>query len=154
MSGTSIPIEDDRELLAEYGRAFAWFNLVEYMLGNVITFRGRLNLADPKLVKNLTAKTTLGGKISLASKSDLILPTTKKLLEELVTLRNELAHGVVSEQVFLENPQQKTGKYVVSGHGGDKPLTQEILKESVVLSQKLCDALHKELVRGTKFENL
>lgn len=152
MSGPSIPIESDPELLAEYGRAFAWFNLIEYVLGNVITFRGKLNLADPKLAKNLIDKTTLGGKITLASKSDLILPSTKKLLEKLVRMRNELAHGVVSERLSMENPQKRTGQYIVSGSNGDKPLTKEVLKESIELSQNLSGILRKELLRGTNLE--
>lgn len=46
MSGNRIPIEGDEPLLSEYGRAFAWCNLVEQILEDVIRFKGGLYRAD------------------------------------------------------------------------------------------------------------
>lgn len=150
MTRHTIPIEDNRELLAEYGRAFAWFNLVEAFLGEVIAFQGKLGAANPKLIEKLMRGKTLGAKIDLASV--LVSPETKEMLDRLVQLRNELAHGVVSEEVPMNNPTQRTGKYVVSHKSGTSPLTLETLRDAVSLSQDISQALHAELLKGTHFE--
>ena len=138
-----IPIEIDRELLAEYGSAFAWFNLVEDSLGEVIYFRGRLSKIDPKLADKLIGGKTLGAKIQLAS--IYIEPKTIEKLKKLNTYRIELSHGVVSETVDLGNPNQRTRNYFLTHKNKDIPLTHDRLSEAISLAKELSEFLMLEI---------
>ena len=62
-----LPIEDDRELLTEYGRAFAWINSIELILEQLIIFKGNFDLIDKDLREKLIERKMFGQKIELAT---------------------------------------------------------------------------------------
>lgn len=143
MSGPNrLPIEDDPELLAEYGRAFAWINLIEELLEQVILFKGKLNLIDRELASKLMKGKMLGQKIEL-SKS-LLKP---ELITDLVLLskkRNLLAHSAIGQEVHTSPDNQPIKGGFVVGEGESKQyLNIEFCKEVIELGQKLSSSLQK-----------
>ena len=140
-----LPIENNEGLLLEYGRAFAWINLIEYVLGELIYFKGNLNLANPKLAKKLLEKKTFGAKIEL---SRIFLDVSiVRQLETLNKKRVTLAHSAVSEKRNSDNVAKKTGRYIIQYNNKEISLTKNFLKEIVELAQNLSLKLHAEFTK-------
>src|SRR5579863_6378967 len=101
----SLPIENDKELLMEYGRAFAWFSLVEVYLEILIWNKGKLANSERGMIEKLLKNKTLGNKIFLVK--DFLDDQLKKDLKELNQNRNTLAHSsIVTAEVDNGNEKE------------------------------------------------
>lgn len=139
-----LPIENDRELLASYGLAFAWINLVELYLEQLIIFKGKLNLVDSKIREKVIAKKTLGYKIDLAS--SLLNPTLKKKLVLLNERRTLLAHNAIESEVHFDNGKPKVMGYWIGYGSKHQPLTLYTTGNIIELAQSISLELHSELI--------
>ena len=102
-----IPLEDNQELLIEYGRAFGWINMVEFMVENLIRFKGKLPQTSLGTNKDDLADKVLGKKIPLLENIDSeIIDRLRKLNKKRIVL----AHGVVGVMV-----KDKDGKTINVG---------------------------------------
>ena len=148
------PVEDDSDLMAEYGRAFILINAVENELEHFIDFFGKLDLVDPMMKKKIMRGRGLGGKIGLVSD---ILPSS--LHENLNTLNEKrilLAHSPVGEKHHVVNNEvQRTGIYTIGNRGySDLCLTTEFLSEIAdfarVVASELLDEYSNRLQKTRK----
>ncbi|MFA6528152.1 MAG: hypothetical protein WCT46_01270 [Candidatus Gracilibacteria bacterium] len=141
---SKLPIENHPELLQEYGRAIAWFNMAESYLNMVLLVKGGLIKSNVKLVNQILDGMMVGKKISLAGtflRDELI-----KKLWKLNSNRVLLAHGVTGEKVPSDNPKFKTGQFSIQHNQKDYPFTKEILAETINLAKELSVELHKEVI--------
>lgn len=145
-----ISIEDNPELLTEYGRAFMLINIVDLLLEEVIIFRGRVNLVETEVRKKLMKGKMLGQKIELSS--SLLEPDVLIKLKLLKDKRNLLAHSFVGEEVNLADTKEKTEKYVIGVGEEKQSLTLDFMSEIIRLAQSLCIELRKALVKGTNYK--
>ena len=122
-----IPLEDNQELLIEYGRAVGWINMVEFIVENLIRFKGRPPQTNLETTKDALANKTLGQKIPLLEK--IIDPSTIDKIKELNRKRIILAHGVAG--VLVKNKDGKTTNigFTIEHQGVEHTLTPEFLKE-------------------------
>lgn len=141
MQNPGLPIESDRELLAEYGRTFAWITLIEYLLEQYFLYKSKLLTIDPETRQKLMRGKMLGQKIDLAKHllPDKMVADLKRLNEYRVTL----AHGVISQEVLINGVIQQDGGFVVDNKKGerltlDKGLTDKVIK----LAQEISSELH------------
>ena len=149
-SSNKLPIENDSELLLEYGRVFAWINLIEFLLEELIIFKGKLNLIDGGLRKKLLERKMFGQKIELADR--LLEPEIIKKLKTLNKKRILLAHNITAQEVKISNGEQREGEYVI-GQGNKKEiLTKEFLLEITTLAQSLSIKLHRSFIDGMGYK--
>lgn len=138
------PIENNPELLLEYGRAFYCINWVEFLLEKLILSRGKLNLIDSEIRKKLIDRKTLGQKIELSSS---LLEVG--LVEELKFLnekRNLIAHGTVSKVLASFNTkinqvEIQPGDYLLGNNGKKEIITSDSLKEISKLAKSVASKL-------------
>jgi len=144
-----LPIEDDKDLLVEYGRVFAWINSIEMMLQQLICFKGNLHLIDKTLKEKLLGRKTLGQKIEIAiGLIDPELITELRLLNEKRVL---LAHNATAQELYLSDKEQKKGNHVIGIGEKQQILTVNFLHEITELAQSLSVKLHGAFLKGTKF---
>jgi hypothetical protein len=144
--GKKLPIENDTSLLTEYGRAFAWINLVEGLLEHVIYLKAGLNRADTKVINKLMNSKTLGMKIELAS--DLIDSNKIRKLRELNKFRIELSHSITAEQRSLGNATESTGTYILIHKKETIPLTIDYIRNITELSRDIVSDLHSSFTKS------
>lgn len=130
-----LPIESNQEVLTEYGRAFAWINSTEFMLEQVILYKGKINLLDEALRKKIIGGKTLGQKIELSS--SIVDTGLVKKLKSLNQKRVVLAHGVLGQKVTITSKEIITGDHTAGK--GDKVLVLSIesLKEVIDLARSV-----------------
>jgi hypothetical protein len=142
-----LPIEDDRELLTEYGRAFAWINSIELILEQLIVFKGNFHLIDKDLREKLIEKKMLGQKIELAT--TLLEPELIKELRLLNSKRTFLAHNAIVQEIhFSSDGEQKIGNYVVGTGEKREILTIDFLLDIIKLAQSLSTKLHNAFLKA------
>lgn len=140
----SLPIEKDRDLLAEYGRAFAWLNLVESYLDRLLIVQGKTSATHPSVMKKLMENKTFGAKVGLSQ--DLIDDQLYKDLNTLNTKRNILAHSSIGERVVIgNNVHLPTGQFWVNHKNREHQLSKESLNEIIVLAEDACKRIHKTI---------
>ena len=136
----NLPIENDPELLTEYGRAFAFINFVEFLLGEMILMRQKLYLGDKKERDKIKDK-TLGQQIKLAKGiiDSNILDEISKLNEK----RKIMAHGVTVGGV---------GDFLIVHNKGNHPLNKKSIGEVITLARSCLGIMHEALLKGTNYE--
>ena len=137
-----LPIENDEKLLTEYGRVFAYINIVE---GNLDLFIGCQFgvMTSHKIIYNILDELMMGKKINIAKEflsKDLI-----KKLWRLNDARILLAHGVVIEEAS-GNPIVGTGKLLINHKHKEYPFDMQFLGETFELAKETLDELQEEIV--------
>lgn len=140
-----LPIESYPELLTEYGRAFAWFNLAEYSLNIVMLVKGGLIKANVKMTNQLLDEMMFGKKIQLA-KNFLDEAIIKKLWQ-LNDKRLILAHGVSGEKAPINNPTLKTGNIVIGHKQKEHVLDKKFLADAIKLAKEISEILRQEITK-------
>ena len=135
-----LPIERDGELLKKYGLASALFASTDYLLGEMIRFNGGLHKANQNLVNDMLDKKTFGYKFNL-SKNLIANEELISKLEQAVSDRNTLAHGVSVEQ---------NGKFKLMHSKGFQDLSSEKLDEIIERTRVLAEDIIKEIQKNFK----
>lgn len=127
-----LPIEDYPDLLQEYGRAFAWINVVEFTLDNFLLWKIRPKETDSKITRRMLDKMTLGKKISFVSEKGYLKEEIIKDLWELNRFRISLAHGISSAStISLFHENNKGEKYI------EEYKFSKLLPETIKLAKNL-----------------
>ena len=88
----ALPIEEHLEIMTEYGRAFAYLNLLDSTLNLVLSTKGELRNAHMLMVNEILDEMMMGKKIKLAERF-----LSKNLIDNLWKLNDQrvlLAHGI------------------------------------------------------------
>jgi len=135
-----LPIEDYPDLLKAYGCAMAWINMVDFQLNLAIRVKGKFLTADYSVVKKIFDDMLFGRKIALTE--NLFDSTLRKNLDNLNKRRLFLAHGISGEEVPASNPQNRTGKIVISHKHKEEVLNIDYLEATVTLARQISQQLH------------
>lgn len=149
-----LVIENNKELMTEYGRAFAWINFVEFYLEHAISTIGKLNLIDKNLKERLLSGKTLGQKIEIAK--SILDP---KLIEKLSSFnkkRNLLVHSVVSQEFSFKEGKPHLGKHVI-GIGDkiqhlDVQFLQSFIDSAQQIQSEISGLFNNEEIKPLNFE--
>lgn len=134
-----LRIENDEELLKQYGLAVALYSSTDYLLGEFIRLKGGLlKGANQDVVNKLLDNKTFGWKIEIA-KSIIDDNELKEALLEGLDDRNLLAHGVSAEQ---------EGRNVLLHKKDFHDLTVEQLIGMVTKARKLASRIIDEIQKG------
>jgi hypothetical protein len=131
----ALPIEEHPDLLQEYGRAFAYLNLLENTLKNFLIIKRGLNNGNDILRANKQFDSKMmGEKIELAKSflNDQIIAE----LENLNNKRKLLAHGITGggEEIIIFHKKEA------------KPFNKELLEDIVSSARQLHIKLLHELL--------
>lgn len=138
-----LPIEKDEKLLTEYGRVFAYINIVEGNLDIFISCQSGL-MTDGKIIYKILDELMIGKKINIAKKF-----LSKDLIKKLWRLNDNrilLAYGVVSEEVS-GNIAIGTGKLSINHKHKKTPFDISFLEETFELARETLDELQEEIVK-------
>lgn len=134
-SDLKIPIEENPELLTEYGRAFAWINMIEMLVEHLITYGGKPRLPKIAADNQLMWGKTLGQKIDLI---ETIIPSD--LIAKLKALNEKriiLAHGKTSKKVATVGGKVMLNTHLIEHKGKAHELTMPFLNEITEQCKKL-----------------
>ena len=137
----TLPIEKDEKLLTEYGRVFAYINIVEGNLDLFIIYKSGLMTGD-KIIYKILDELMMGKKISIA-KEFLLKDLTKKLWR-LNDNRILLAHGVVSEEAS-GNPIIGTGKLSINHKQKKYSFDIKFLEETFKIAKETFEEIQEEI---------
>jgi len=138
----TLPIEKNEKLLTEYGRVFAYINIVKGNLDIFIRCQSGL-MAGDKIIYKILDELMMGKKINIAKEF-----LSKDLIKKLWRLNDSrilLAHGVVSEEAS-GNPVIGTGKLSINHKHKKTPFDTKFLKETFELAEETLDELQEEIV--------
>ena len=130
-----LTIEDDEEILKNYGLATALYSTADYLLGEFIRLEGGLSNSNQEIVNYFLDNKTFGPKIDLAKK----LITDEKLKTEMdigVKDRKILAHGVSVDQ---------NGQKSLMTNKGFHPFTAKELDEMIERARELIGSIINEI---------
>jgi len=136
-------VEKDEKLLTEYGRVFAYINIVEGNLDIFISCQSGLT-TDSKIIYKILDELMMGKKINIAKEF-----LSKDLIKKLWRLNDNrilLAHGVVSEEVS-DNIAIGTGKLLINHKHKKTPFDISFLEETFELAKETLDELQEEIVK-------
>lgn len=138
-----IPLEDNPLLLLEYGRAHAWINQVDYLLGVLIDCSKKRQ----KVFKKSCQGQTLGQKIQ--ENKFLIHPSLEGDLNKFnEKYRRILAHHGFIMIMDMDSDDRTIRPSTIKDTGKDISLDvidEDLLKETTKLSRKLAKRLIDEL---------
>lgn len=138
-----LPIEKNEKLLTEYGRVFAYINIVEGNLDIFIECQSGL-MTDYKIIYKILDELMMGKKINIAQEF-----LSKDLIKKLWRLNDNrilLAHGVVSEESY-DNSVNGMGKLLINHKHKKAPFDMKFLEETFELAKETLDELQEEIVK-------
>ena len=137
-----LPIEENDKLLIEYGRIFAYINIIEGNLDLFIICKSGLITTNNKMIDKILDELMMGKKINIVKES-----LSKGLIKKLWKLNENrilLAHGVVSKE-SSDDSVIATEKLIINHKHNKIPFDIQFLEKTFELAKETLDELQEEI---------